>query len=141
MQKITLDWWRLLRYSLLFCVYLLLLTVFILFWYSDGLVDAWQKALILDASQVRSSVYLGFSLFIFISFPVLLFYFLFYFCKMLYRGRNPGVSVITYKTLFNPLNLLLFPSLLNPQGLVYRARCLRSLVLLILVYLLMLMII
>ena len=141
MHKITIDWWRLLRYSLLFLIYLLLMTVSVLLWFSDDLVDAWQKALVLDISQLRASIYLGFTFFIFISFPVLLFRFLFYFCKMLYRGRNPGVSVITYKTLFNPLNFLLFPSLLNPQGLLYRARCLRSLIFLILVYCFMLLII
>lgn len=141
MHKITIDWWRLLRYSLLFLIYLLLMNVFLLVWFSDGLIDAWQKALIFDITHVRSSVYLGFSLFIFISFPVLLFRFLFYFGKMLYRGRNPGVSVITYKTLFNPFNFLLFPSLLNPQGLFYRSHCLRSLILLILVYCFMLLII
>ncbi|HEY5715885.1 MAG TPA: hypothetical protein VIS54_05670 [Psychromonas sp.] len=141
MQQISLDWWRLLRYSLLFSAYLLAITVFILIWFSDGLADAWQKGQMLTRSQMQISLYLGLSLFIFISFPLLLLRFIFYFFHMLYRGRNAGVSVITYKTLFNPFNFLLFPSLLNPQGISCRTRCLWSLTLLVLLYFLMLLII
>ncbi len=141
MLKIDLDWWCLLRYSLLFLVYLLVMTIFILIWYSDSLLDAWQRGQLLTVSQINSFIYLGFAFFISVSFPLLICRFLFYFCNMLYRGRKPGVSVITYKTLFNPVNFLFFPSLLNPEGIAYRVRCLWSLTLLMLVYFFMLLII
>ncbi len=141
MQKIDLDGWRLLRYALFFSVYLLLMTVLMVIWFSEGFLDAWQNAKTLTVSQVNTALYVSLAVFICISFAVLLARFLFYFCGMLYRGRKPGVSVITYKTLFNPFNFLLFPSLLNRHGMACRARCLCSLILLILVYLLMLLII
>jgi hypothetical protein len=131
MRKIELDWWRLLVYSMLFLVCLLFLSIFILLWFSGGLEDVW---ITLSISQVKSAVFLGLSLFIFISFPILLLRFLFYFFYLLYRGRNAGISVLSYQTLFNPLNFLLFPSLLNPQGLACRRRCLWSLFFLILLY-------
>ncbi|MEZ9822223.1 hypothetical protein AB4238_16625 [Shewanella sp. 10N.286.45.A1] len=83
---------------------------------------------------------LSLTLFIYISFPVLLFRFMYYFSKMLYRGRQQGVAIITYKTLFNPFNFLLFPSLLNPQGLLYRRCCILALLLLVLIYLVIILI-
>ncbi len=141
MQKIDLDWWRLLRYAIYFSVYLLVMTALFVLWFSEGFIDAWQNAQRLTVLQVNTALYLALAIFICVSFAVLLARFLFYFADMLYRGRNPGVSVITYKTLFNPVNFLLFPSLLNHHGLACRARCLCSLILLILVYLLMLLII
>jgi hypothetical protein len=131
MRKIVLDWQRLLGYSSLFLVCLLFLSLFILLWFSGGLEDAW---ITLSISQFKSAVFLGLSLFILVSLPVLLLRFLFYFFYLLYRGRNAGISVLSYQTLFNPLNFLLFPSLLNPQGLACRRRCLWSLTLLILQY-------
>ena len=137
MHFVGLDWLRLLRYSLLFSVFLSLLAVFILIWFSGGVVDLWQGGQIFTVSQLRISIYLGLTLFIFVSFPVLLLRFLFYFCNMLYRGRIAGVAVITYKTLFNPFNFLFFPSLLNSQGIACRARCWCSITLLVLVYLFM----
>ncbi|WP_299806859.1 hypothetical protein [uncultured Shewanella sp.] len=140
MRQITIDWLRLFRYSLLFIIFSMLMTVFMLIWFSNSLKEAWQKGLMLTFSEYEMTLELTLTLLIYISFPLLLFRFLYYFSKMLYRGRNPGVALISYKTLFNPLNFLLFPSLLNPQGLTYRRRCLLALILLTAIYFLILLI-
>ncbi|MGS0674651.1 hypothetical protein [Shewanella sp. 30m-9] len=140
MQQIRIDWFRLLRYSLLFIVFSMLMTVFMLLWFSNSLEEAWQKGLMLTLAELEMTTELTLTLLIYISFPVLLFRFLYYFSKMLYRGRNPGVAIISYKTLFNPLNFLLFPSLLNSEGLLYRRRCLLALILLTSIYFVILLI-
>ncbi len=140
MRQITIDWFRLFRYSLLFVFFSMLMTVFILIWFSNSLQDAWQKGLMLTLSEFEMTLELTLTLLIYVSFPILLFRFLYYFSKMLYRGRNPGVAIISYKTLFNPLNFILFPSLLNDEGLLYRRRCLLALILLISIYFIILLI-
>ena len=134
MRQVNIDWLRLFRYSLLFIIFSMLMTVFILIWFSNSLEEAWQKGLMLTFSEFEMTLELTLTLLIYISFPVLLLRFLYYFSKMLYRGRKPGVAIISYKTLFNPLNLLLFPSLLNDKGLLYRRRCLLALILLTAIY-------
>ena len=116
------------------------MTAFILVWFSNNLEEAWQKAQNLTLSEYEMTVELTLTLLIYVSFPTLLFRFLYYFSKMLYRGRQPGIAIISYKTLFNPLNFLLFPSLLNSQGLTYRRRCILALILLCAVYLTILII-
>ncbi|ABZ76391.1 hypothetical protein Shal_1826 [Shewanella halifaxensis HAW-EB4] len=140
MRQITIDWFRLFRYSLLFIVFSMLMTAFMLIWFSNSLQEAWHRGLMLTFSEFEMTVELTLTLLIYISFPVLLFRFLYYFSKMLYRGRSPGVAVISYKTLFNPLNFLLFPSLLNDKGLLYRRRCLLALILLTSIYFIILFI-
>lgn len=140
MRQITLDWFRLFRYSLLFIVFSLIVTSFMLIYFSVSLEEAWHKGLMLTFEELEMSLELSLTLFIYISFPVLLFRFMYYFSKMLYRGRQEGVAIITYKTLFNPFNFLLFPSLLNPQGLLYRRRCILALLLLVLIYLVIVLI-
>ncbi|WP_044555919.1 hypothetical protein [Shewanella piezotolerans] len=140
MRQITLDWFRLFRYSLLFIVFSLIVTAFMLLYFSASLEEAWHKGLMLTFEELEISLELSLTLFIYISFPVLLFRFMYYFSKMLYRGRQEGVGIITYKTLFNPLNFLLFPSLLNSQGLLYRRRCILALLLLVLIYLVIILI-
>ncbi|WP_028767143.1 hypothetical protein [Shewanella fidelis] len=140
MRHITINWFRLFRYSMLFVVFSLIMTAFILVWFSNNLEEAWQKAQNLTLSEYEMTVELTLTLLIYVSFPTLLFRFLYYFSKMLYRGRQPGIAIISYKTLFNPLNFLLFPSLLNSQGLTYRRRCILALILLCAVYLTILII-
>mgnify|MGYP000506396042 CR=1 FL=1 len=61
--------------------------------------------------------------------PLLLIRFAYYFVQLLRRGCKKGVGIFSVKTLFNPFNLLLFPSLLNDDGLSYRRRCLVALIL------------
>ena len=140
MRQITVDWFRLFRYSLLFIAFSLIVTFFMLIYFSANLQEAWHKGLMLTFKELEISLELSLTLFIYISFPVLLFRFMYYFSKMLYRGRQEGVGIITYKTLFNPFNFLLFPSLLNPQGLLYRRRCILALLLLVLIYLVIILI-
>ncbi|QQX78480.1 hypothetical protein JK628_12885 [Shewanella sp. KX20019] len=140
MRQITIDWLRLFRYSLLFIAFSLIVTILMLIYFSSSLEEAWQKGLMLTLKEVEITIELSLTLFIYISFPVLLFRFMYYFSKMLYRGRRDGVAILTYKTLFNPLNFLLFPSLLNPNGLMYRRRCILALLLLLLIYLVILLI-
>ncbi|MEZ9199173.1 hypothetical protein [Shewanella sp. 10N.286.54.B9] len=140
MRQITVDWFRLFRYSFLFIAFSLIVTAFMLIYFSANLEEAWHKGLMLTFKELEMSLELSLTLFIYISFPVLLFRFMYYFSKMLYRGRQQGVAIITYKTLFNPFNFLLFPSLLNPQGLLYRRRCILALLLLVLIYLVIILI-
>jgi len=140
MRQITVDWFRLFRYSLLFIAFSLVVTILMLIYFSNSLEEAWQKGVMLTLKEVEITIELSLTLFIYISFPVLLFRFMYYFSKILYRGRRDGVAILTYKTLFNPLNFLLFPSLLNPNGLVYRRRCIMALLLMILIYLIILLI-
>jgi len=141
MQQIVINWPRLWRYSLLFIVFSILVTIFILLWFSSSRDGVWHDGLSFSVAQLTMSFELVLTLFIFISFPVLLFRFMFFFSKMIYRGRKPDIAILNFKTLFNPLNFLFIPTLLNPLGMVYRRRCLISLILLMSLYLLMLLII
>jgi len=141
MQHIVINWPRLWRYSLLSIVFSILVTIFILLWFSSSEEDVFSAGLSFSVAQLTMSFELALTLFIFISFPVLLFRFMFFFSKMIYRGRKPEVSIFNFQTLFNPLNFLFISSLLNPLGMAYRRRCLISLILLVSLYLLMLLII
>lgn len=140
MRQINVDWFRLFRYSLLFIAFSAVVTIVMLLYFSTSLDEALRKGLMLTLEELEISFELSLTLFIYISFPLLLFRFMYYFSKMLYRGRLKGVSMISYKTLFNPMNFLLFPSLLNPDGLLYRRRCLLALLLMILIYLIIILI-
>ncbi|MFT5789256.1 MAG: hypothetical protein ACI8SJ_001372, partial [Shewanella sp.] len=140
MRQINVDWFRLFRYSLLFIAFSAVVTLVMLLYFSTSLDEAWRKGLMLTLEELEISFELSLTLFIYISFPLLLFRFMYYFSKMLYRGRREGVAMFTYKTLFNPINFLLFPSLLNPNGLLYRTRCILSLLLLVLIYFVILLI-
>ena len=141
MKHIVINWLRLLRYALLFIIFCILQTVLILLWFSPSFEEVWNHGLVFSITELRLSLNLVLTLFIFISFPVLLFRFLFFFSKMIYRGRKPGIAILNLKTLFNPINFLFLPSLLNSLGMDYRRRCLISLILLILLYMLMVLII
>ncbi|MCL1058016.1 hypothetical protein L2729_08370 [Shewanella gelidimarina] len=140
MRHISVDWFRLFRYSLLFIAYSGIVMVLMLLYFSSSLEEAWRKGLMLTLEEVEITIELSLTLFIYISFPLLLFRFMYYFSKMLYRGRQENVPLMTYKTLFNPINFLLLPSLLNPEGLMYRRRCLLALLLMVLIYLVILFI-
>jgi|GEM_PF-1260650 len=141
MQQIVINWRRLFRYSLLFSVFTLLLSASMLIWFSSSFEEAWNNGIAFSNAELQMSLELSLTLFIFISFPVLLFRFLFFFSKMLYRGRKDNIAILNFQTLFNPINFLFFPSLLNPVGMDYRRRCLISLILLISLYALMIFII
>jgi len=65
----------------------------------------------------------------FIVAPLLLIRFLYNFVQLFRKGCKEGVKAFSINTLFNPLNLLLFPSLLNDEGRSYRRRCLVALIL------------
>lgn len=141
MKHIIINWPRLFRYSLLFTIFSVLVAIFILIWLSSRLESAWNNGLSVSIDELLISFELSLTLFIFISFPVLLFRFMFFFSKMIYHGRKPDITILNFKTLFNPLNFLFFPSLLNPLGMDYRRRCLISLILLVLLYILMILMI
>jgi len=141
MRQIIINWRRLFRYSLLFIIFSILLTIFILLWFSSNLEGAWSHGIAFSIAELQMSFELSLTLFIFISFPVLLFRFLFFFSKMIYRGRKAGIATFNFQILFNPVNFLFFPRLLNSLGLDYRRRCLVSLILLIALYVLMMLII
>lgn len=66
----------------------------------------------------------------FIVVPFLLVRFLYNLILLLHHGRKQGVKVVSVQTLFNPINFLLFPSLLNELGLAYRRRCIIAFILL-----------
>jgi len=141
MQQVIINWPRLFRYSLLFLVFSVLITSSILIWFYLREDNVWGSDVSFSIHQLTMSFELSVTLFIFISLPVLLFRFMFFFSKMLYRGRKKDVSILNFKTLFNPINFLFLPSLLNPLGIDYRRRCLISLILLISLYFLMILII
>jgi len=67
----------------------------------------------------------------FIIIPILGIRFIYNISLLIYAGRRDNVGVFCAKNLFNPLNFLLFPSLLNRKGLVYRRRCIVALILFI----------
>ncbi|WP_076414351.1 hypothetical protein [Shewanella sp. UCD-KL12] len=129
MRNVKIDWYRLLAYSLLFLFFSLIVTV--------GFVLSLTGE-VKHLSQLRvhlSGIELAFSLAMFISIPVLLIRFGFFFYQMIKRGRRNGIGIICYQNLFNPFNFLLFPSLLNHNGLESRRRCIVAVTLLLILYL------
>jgi len=119
---------------MLFIIFALLLTISMYIWFSPSLAEAWEKGLAFTIKDIKLSMELSLTFFIFISFPVLLFRFMYYFSKMIYRGRKPNVAILNVQTLYNPLYFLFMPRLLNTLGMDYRRRCLVALILLIAVY-------
>ncbi len=63
-------------------------------------------------------------LFSWIIIPFLTIRCVYFFVKMVRHGRREGVSAFSVKFFFNPINLLIFPSLLTENGRTYRRRCL-----------------
>lgn len=61
--------------------------------------------------------------------PVLGIRFFYNICLLISTGRKTNIKVFCAQNLFNPLNFLILPSLLNRPGLVYRRRCIVSLIL------------
>lgn len=141
MRQIVINWQRLFRYSLLSLVFSILLTIFILIWFSSRLEETLNNGISFSIAELQMSFELSLTLFIFVTFPVLLFRFMFFFSKMIVNGRKPDIAIINIKTLFNPINFLFVPSLLTPLGMTYRRRCLISLILLISLYVMMILII
>lgn len=141
MKHIVINGQRLFRYALLFIVFSLLQAIFMLIWFTPSLAKAWDKGLSVSMSELQMSLELSLTLLIFISFPVLLFRFLYFFSKMVYRGRKTNVAILNFQTLFNPFNFLFVPRLLNSLGIDYRRRCLVSLILLAALYLVMILIV
>jgi hypothetical protein len=88
--------------------------------------------------QSLSVLVYGFSLF---AGPFLAIRAVYFLIKMIKEGRRPGVRLFSVQLLFNPFNLLIFPSLLNDQGLLQRRRCLVALTLFVLLLGLMVLII
>ncbi len=86
-------------------------------------------------SYYGSPVYISLITFVyfgsFIIVPFLPLRFLYYLIFLLRHGRKEGIRVFSIQTLFNPINLLLFPSLLNEVGLENRRRCIVTLILLV----------
>lgn len=86
-------------------------------------------------SSSGSPVYMSLIAFVyfgsFIVVPFLPLRFLYYLIFLLRLGRKEGVRTFSIETLFNPINFLLFPSLLNEVGLENRRRCFITLVLLV----------
>ena len=102
--------------AVMFCVHSLSLTLL----YFLG--NSYQEAVY---SSLAILVYFGGIVLI----PLLLLRFLYYLIIMFRCGLKGGVKVLSVKTLYNPLNILLFPSLLNEQGVTCRRRCLVALIL------------
>lgn len=134
MKQITLDWLRLAKYSLLFIVFAMLITLIMMTWLTGSITQAIVKSSSLTAEEITLALELSLTILIYLGFPILLIRLLYYFTKMLSKGRRPGINIITAKTLFNPINFLLFPSLLNSDGLTYRRRCILSILLLLGLY-------
>lgn len=129
MRNVRLDWYRLFGYSLLFLLFSLVVTVGFVFSLTGELNHLTQIEV-----QI-SGIELAFSLAMFVSIPVLMCRFSFFFYCMVKRGRKTGIGIICYQNLFNPFNFLLLPSLLNHYGLESRRRCLVSATLLLILYL------
>ncbi|QFU21229.1 hypothetical protein FM038_003095 [Shewanella eurypsychrophilus] len=129
MRTVRVDWYRLLGYSLLFLLFSLIVTIGFVFSLTGEMKHLLQLRVHL------SGIELAFSLAMFISIPVLMFRFSFFFYRMVKRGRRNGIGIICYQNLFNPFNFLLFPSLLNHIGLESRRRCIVSVTLLLILYL------
>ena len=128
MRNVRIDWYRLLGYSLLFLLFSLIVTIGFVFSLTGELKQLTQVEV-----QI-SGVELAFSLAMLVSIPLLLSRFAFYFYHMVMRGRRNGIGIICYQNLFNPFNFLLFPSLLNSDGLESRRRCIVSVLLLLILY-------
>lgn len=128
MRNVRIDWYRLLGYSLLFLLFSLIVTIGFVFSLTGELNQLTQ----IDV-QI-SGIELAFSLAMLVCIPLLLIRFAFFFYRMLMRGRRHGIGIICYQNLFNPFNFLLFPSLLNPDGLESRRRCIVSVLLLLILY-------
>ncbi|MPY26159.1 hypothetical protein [Shewanella sp. YLB-07] len=129
MRNVRIDWYRLLGYSLLFLLFSLVVTIGFVFSLTGNLAHLTQIEI-----QI-SGIELAFSLAMFVSIPVLMCRFGFYFYRMVKGGRKSDIGIICYQNLFNPFNFLLFPSLLNRNGQESRRRCLVSLTLLLILYL------
>ncbi len=86
-------------------------------------------------SYSGSPVYMSLLAFVyfgsFIVVPFLPLRFLYYLIFLLHNGRKEGVRTFSIATLFNPINFLFFPSLLNEVGLENRRRCVITLILLV----------
>jgi len=108
MKHIVINGRRLFRYALLFIVFSLLQAIFMIIWFSPTLAKAWDTGLSFSMTELQMSLELSLTLLIFISFPVLLFRFLYFFSKMVYRGRKTNVAILNFQTLFNPLTFYLF---------------------------------
>ncbi len=133
-RHITLNWLKLAKYSLLFVMFCLTLTLGAMVWITGSLPQALLKSASLSGDELKLAFELSLTLFIYIGFPILAIRFIYFFTKLLAKGRKPGVNIITHKTLFNPLNFLLFPHLLNTDGLTYRRRCILSILLMLGLY-------
>jgi len=65
-----------------------------------------------------------------ITLPLLIIQFCFHLTRLIAIGRLPGVPLLSYQTLYNPINLLFRRSLLNAEGKASRRRCLIAIILL-----------
>ncbi|MBE7215041.1 hypothetical protein MK852_07450 [Shewanella benthica] len=128
MRNVRIDWYRLLGYSLLFLLFSLIVTIGFVFSLTGELKQLTQIEV-----QI-SGIELAFSLAMLVSIPVLMCRFIFFFYRMVKLGRKSDIGIICYQNLFNPFNFLLFPSLLNSDGLVSRRRCIVSVLLLLILY-------
>lgn len=62
--------------------------------------------------------------------PLLLLRFLYYLILIFRCGLKNDVNIFRAAVLLNPINVVIFPSFLNEQGMSYRRRCIVSLLLL-----------
>lgn len=95
-----------------------------------------NTALSLSDATYYSTMFLTYALSWLIA-PFLITRSIYFFIKMLRHGRKKGVSLFSIKFLFNPINLLILPGSLTPEGLTYRRRSLIAFFLFILMLLLM----
>lgn len=115
---------KLLRFSLYYLV-LIALSALGLYFYFTGLS---LDPLSLEQALHYSVLFLTYLL-SWIVIPLLTIRVLYYFVMMVRYGRRQGVGPFSAKFLFNPINLLIFASLLTDQGRTYRRRCLVAVIL------------
>ncbi len=128
MRNTIIEWPKLFRYSLLFVFISVFMSAILLF----GFTRDWR--VIFDLNVQLIAINLAFIAVIYISFPLLIVRFCYYFYQLVAHGRKEGISLFCYQTLFNPINFLFRPSLLTYEGLTHRRRCVISIVLLLALY-------
>jgi len=128
MRNTTLHWSRLFRYCLLFIFASVFSSaLFIMIFTHD-----WRN--IFNVRVQIEAIELSFIAVIYVAFPFLLIRFFYYFYQLVTHGRQNGISLFCYQTLFNPFNFLFRPSLLNRNGLTHRRRCIITIILMLCLY-------
>lgn len=128
MRYITLKWSRLFSYSVLFITFSVFSTALFM------IISTHDWRNIFNLRVQLEGIELAFIIAIFIAFPYLIARFLYFFYQLITHGRKENISLFCYQTLFNPINFLFRPSLLNQDGLFHRRRCIIAIILMVCLY-------